>query len=85
MHEYMLEQGTWLLCLALCFPRERKHLNKCERCGGGRYLVGDADAGVVPVGADITERTHDEAVSATTQLVPTNSNTDHHRCINHDE
>lgn len=35
-----------------------------------RYLVGDADAGVVPVSADVTERTHDEETSTVTQLRP---------------
>lgn len=38
-----------------------------------RYLVGDADAGIVPVGADITDGTHDEVVSTVTHFLPTNT------------
>lgn len=37
------------------------------------YLVGDTDAGVVPVGADVTQRTHDKGVSTVTHLSPANT------------
>ena len=40
-----------------------------------RYLVGDADAGVVPDGADVAERTHDEGSSTFTDFLPETQNT----------
>lgn len=39
--------------------------------GEDRYLVCDTDAGIVPVGADVTDGTHDEVVFTVTHLLPT--------------
>lgn len=40
------------------------------------YLVDNTDAGVVPVGTDVTERTHDETVSTVTHFLPTQTHTE---------
>lgn len=48
----------------------RKPSAWCPGWSTGWYLVGVTDVGIVPVGADVADGTHDEGVSAVAHLLP---------------